>query len=167
VTPENPEIINIVDRINEEKDMVFAQANPENYFINTGTDSTLGLGSGERGAAVSSFKEAYGRAPVTAADWIDVLNIANGRWPITVNKTIEARAYINFRLVYGRNADMTNSTDVNALKMMGYGVRGSFPRNLNAERAAIARFKTVFGFNPTTARHWNIMRAIAYSGVLK
>ncbi len=157
----------IVTRINEEAALVFAQSDPSAYFKNTGTESTLILGSGERQAAISSFIEAYGKNPTTLADWIDILNIANGRWPITVNKTVEARAYINFRLVYGRNADMKNSTDVNALKMMGYGVRGAFPRNLNSERAAIARFKTIFGFNPTTARHWNIMRAIAYSGVEK
>jgi len=124
-------------------------------------------GSGERAAIVSSFKEAFGRDPISLSDWEDVLNIANGRWPIGIVKTVEARAYINFRAVYGRNADMTNSTDVNALKMMGYGVRGTAPRDLNIERTAIARFRSTFGFNPTTARHWNIMRAIAYSGVVK
>ncbi len=83
-----------------------------------------------------------------------------------MNRTVEARAYLNFRAVYGRNADMKNSTDVNALKMMGYGTRSTKPRDLTIERIAITRFKTVFGFNPITARHWNIIRAIAYSDVI-
>ncbi|MFA5407076.1 MAG: hypothetical protein WC307_06990 [Candidatus Nanoarchaeia archaeon] len=166
-TPAPASATDIVSIINQEKNMVFGQANPESYFINSGTESTLKLGSGERAAAVSSFKEAYGKAPVTEAEWVDVLNMANGRWPITVIKTVEARAYINFKLVYGRNADMTNSTDVNALKMMGYGVRYNQARNLNTERTAIQKFKATFGFNPSTARHWNIMRAIAYSGLVK
>ena len=60
---------------------------------------------------------------------------------------------------------MKNSTDVNALKMMGYGVRGSQIRNLSTERSAISRFIKIFGFAPSSARHWNIIRAIAYSGV--
>ncbi len=164
IAPGTPK--DIVTRINEEAALVFAQTDPSSYFKNTGTETTFVLGSGERQAATSSFIEAYGKNPTTLVDWIDILNIANGRWPITVNKTVEARAYLNFRAVYGRNADMKNSTDVNALKMMGYGVRSIKTRDLTVERIAIERFKTIFGFNPTTARHWNIMRAIAYSGVI-
>ncbi|MCX6792459.1 MAG: hypothetical protein NTY12_00350, partial [Candidatus Falkowbacteria bacterium] len=157
----------IVSKIINEKTEIFNQANPETYFINNGTDSTLKLGSGERAAAISSYKEAYGIAPKTAANWIDVLNIANGRWPITVIKTVEARAYTNFKLVYGRNADMKNSTDVNALKMMGYGVRSTAARNLSAEKNAAQTFIKTFGFSPSIARHWNVIRAIAYSGLIK
>jgi hypothetical protein len=144
-----------------------SQSNSQNYFINAGTPTTLKLGSGERAAAISSYKEAYSKLPKTKADWIDVLNIANGRWPISVIKAVEARAFTNFSAVYNRKADMKNSTDVNALKMMGYGVRSTRPRNLISEKQAIIKFKSIFGFNPTMARHWNIMRAINYSGVVK
>ena len=164
--PETPKT-DIVSIINQERDIVISQTNPENFFINTGTSTTSKLGSGERGAAISSYKEAYGIAPKSSANWVDVLNIANGRWPLTVNKAVEARAYTNFKLVYSRVADMKNSTDVNALKMMGYGVRSTKARDLSAERSAIVKFKATFGFGPSNARHWNIVRAIAYSGVIK
>lgn len=168
-TPDQPipKPKDIITRIDEEKDLIFSQANSESYFVTIGTETTIKLGSGERAAAVSSFKEAYGAGPKTAAEWKDVLNIANGRWPITVNKSVEARAYINFRAAYGRNADMKNSTDVNALKMMGYGVRSTKARDLKAEASAIVKFRTTFGMAPTTARHWNIVRAFAYSGLTK
>jgi len=157
----------VVALINTEKTLVINQVNPEIYFINNGTETTLKLGSGERAAAVSSFREAYGIAPKSEANWVDVLNIANGRWPLKVVKPVEARAYTNFRLVYRRKADMTNSTDVNALKMMGYGVRSTLKRDLKSEAAAIIRFRNTFGFNPSIPRHWNIVRAITYSGVVE
>ncbi len=166
-TPTSPEPAktDIVSRIKSEAELIFSQSNPLEFYLNTGTESTFKLGKGERGASVSSFTEASGRNPASLADWNDVLNIANGRWPIGVVKTVEARAYTNFRLVYGRNADMKNSTDVNALKMMGYGVMYNGTRDLTIERFAISRFIRIFGFSPAIARHWNIIRAIAYSGV--
>ncbi len=168
-TPTSPEPVktDIVSRIKSEAELIFSQTKPLEFYLNTGTESTLRLGAGERGASVSSFEEAFARKPASLADWNDVLNIANGRWPIGVVKTVEARAYTNFRLVYGRNADMKNSTDVNALKMMGYGVMYNGARDLNIERRAIGRFIETFGFGPRIARHWNIIRAIAYSGVIK
>jgi len=165
-TPEQAKV-DIVSRIKSEAELIFSQTDPLNFYLNTGTESTLGLGAGERGASVSSFKEAFSRNPASSADWNDVLSIANGRWPIGVVKSVEARAYVNFRIVYGRSANMKNSTDVNALKMMGYGVMHKGPRDLTKERFAIARFIRTFGINPTIARHWNIIRAIAYSGVIR
>ncbi len=162
-TPETPKTI--TDIIIDEAAMLAARADALDYFKDTGTPSTIKIGSGERNGVLFSFREAYGHDTKTVADWVDALSIANGRWPLTVNKTVEARAYVNFRAVYGRDANMKNSTDVNALKMMGYGVLPAKPRNLAMERSAIARFTAAFGFGPSIARHWNVVRAIAYSGV--
>ncbi len=163
-TPETPKTI--TDIIIDEAAMLAARADALDYFKDTGTPSTIKIGSGERNGVLFSFREAYGHDTKTVADWVDALSIANGRWPLTVNKTVEARAYVNFRAVYGRDANMKNSTDVNALKMMGYGVLPAKPRNLAMERSAIARFTAAFGFGPSIARHWNVVRAIAYSGLI-
>ncbi len=157
----------IVSIIKQESGLIFNQQNPRSYFINTGTQSTLKLGSGERKAALDSFEQAFNKQPATLADWVDVLNIANGRWPLTIIRSVESRAYLNFKLVYGRNANMKNSGDVNALKMMGYGIRSTQARDLKKESQAIKRFISIFNFGPTIARHWNIIRAIAYSGINK
>ncbi len=155
------------ERIRDEANALAASAAAIDLFVTNGTETTLGLGAGERKAALASYREAYGHDPKTAADWTDVLLIANGKWPLTVNKATEARAYINFRAVYGRDANMKNSGDVNALKMMGYGVMYTGERNLGSERLAINLFTSVFGFSPTTTRHWNIVRAMAYSGLTR
>ena len=40
-------------------------------------------------------------------------------------------------------------------------------RNLNSERAAIKIFKGIYGYNPSTATAWDIVRAIAYSGATR
>ncbi len=146
---------------------MIAKPNAIDYFIVSGTDTTLKLGAGERSAALSSFKDVFGKNPVSASDWEDVLNIANGRWPLGINKSAEARGYLNFRAAYGRSADMKNNTDVNALKMIIYGVRSAKSRDLAVEAAAIAKFKSIYKTNPKAPGQWNIVRAIAYSGVKK
>ena len=150
-----------------EAELIFEQSNPIAYFTQNGSESTMRHGSGERSAIVNSFKEAFGREPSSLKDWEDILLISNGRWPLGISKPAEARAFINFRIIYGRSANMRNSTDVNALKMMAYGVRSLANRDLAGERRAIARFRSTFGFYPTISRHWNIIRVLVYSGLIK
>jgi len=40
-------------------------------------------------------------------------------------------------------------------------------RNLNSEKTAIKTFKAIYGYNPSTASAWDIVRAIAYSGATR
>ncbi|MCX6795108.1 MAG: chitobiase/beta-hexosaminidase C-terminal domain-containing protein [Candidatus Falkowbacteria bacterium] len=117
-----------------------------NDFIIYGTLTTHILGAGERAAVINSYYQAYGRLPNSVAEWSDVLKIANGRWPSERNAATEARAKVEFKKVYVRDAVMTNNIDENAI------------------RVAIVTFRWVYGHNPVTALAWNIVRAIAYSG---
>ncbi len=144
---------------------IMKQANPVRFFVEAGSESSHRHGKGERASIITSFVEAFGREPQSIADWEDVLRISRGRWPLTVSRLMEARAYLNFRAVFGRFASMRNSTDVNALKMMAYGVRQTAERDLSVENIAIARFRDIFKFMPFANRHWSIVRAIAYSGL--
>jgi hypothetical protein len=133
------------------------------YFIHFGTPTTLKIGSGERAGSIDSFQSAFGRLPASLADWQDVIKIANGRWPAQRSAAAEARAKSNFKLVYLRNPDMNNIYDNAAVTVMAYGLRPA-ARNLNSEKAAIKSFRFIFQRVPATAREWDVVRAIAYSG---
>ncbi|KKR07605.1 MAG: hypothetical protein UT32_C0009G0066 [Parcubacteria group bacterium GW2011_GWC2_39_14] len=132
-------------------------------FVTYGTSTTTTLGAGERGGVVNSFKTAYGKLPATTNDWNDVIKIANGRWPSQTSVASEAAAKVAFKKIYKRDASMANANDNAAVTVMAYGLRPT-ARNLNSERAGIRSFKAIYGFNPTTAANWDIVRAIAYSG---
>ena len=139
------------------------QQNALNNFIAYGTDTTLKLGAGERAGVVNSFKAALGKLPTTEADWNDVMKISNGRWPSQTNKAAEDKATINFKKVYLRDPDRENAHDDAAVTVMAYGLRPA-DRNLNSEKAAIKSFKAIYGYAPSAATAWDVVRAIAYSG---
>jgi hypothetical protein len=135
-------------------------------FVAYGTKTTTSLGAGERAGVVNSFKSALGKLPTTQADWNDVVKIANGRWPSQTNKAAEDKATINFKKVYLRAPDRANAHDDAAVTVMSYGLRPA-DRNLNSEKSAIKSFKAIYGYNPTTATAWDVVRAIAYSGATR
>ncbi len=133
------------------------------YFIHVGTPTTHILGAGERGGSVSSFQSAYGYLPVTLADWQDVLKIGNGRWPTKQSPGAIKTAQESFKTIYGRPANMNNTYDNNAVTIMAYGLRPA-QRNQTNEKIAIKAYYYFFKHNPVTARAWDAVRAIAYSG---
>ena len=135
-------------------------------FVTYGTSTTLVLGAGERAGVVNSFRESFGRVPESESDWQDVLKIANGRWPGTLNATREAAMLATFKKIYLRDANRANAHDDAAITVMAYGLR-PLPRNLNSEKAGILTFKYLFGKNPSTATDWDTVRAIAYSGATR
>jgi len=140
--------------------------NTINNFVTYGTKATKILGAGERAGVVNSFKAALGKLPTTEADWNDVMKIANGRWPSQTNKTAEDKATLNFKKVYLRNPDRKNAHDDAAITVMAYGLRPA-DRNLNSEKAAIKSFKAIYGYTPSAATAWDVVRAIAYSGATR
>ena len=132
-------------------------------FVTYGTPATQALGAGERAGVVNSFKAALGKMPTTAQDWNDVVKIANGRWPSQTSQVAEDRAAISFKTVYLRTPDRTNPHDDAAITVMAYGLRPA-NRNMDSEKAAIKTFKAIYGYNPSAATAWDVVRAVAYSG---
>lgn len=133
------------------------------YFILYGTHSSLALGEGERAGVLVSYQRAFGRLPRLAAEWEDVLLIAQGRWPQERSKGAEEVAAGLFAKIYKRDALMTDRHDSAAIMVMAYGLRPT-PRNLASELRAVMIFRSVFGKIPGTSADWDAVRAIAYSG---
>jgi hypothetical protein len=136
-------------------------------FIHYGTQTTYRLGAGERAGVVNSYRSVFGRLPKTSAEWQDVIKIANGRWPYENNTDKETEAESNkFQKVYLRSADMNNPNDNAAVTIMTYGLR-PVDRNMDSERNGINIFRDIYGYDPTSAEDWDIVRAIAYSGAIR
>ena len=137
-----------------------------NQFITYGVDeNTKKLGEGERAAVIYSFKSAFNKLPETEDEVADAIKIANGRWPSQTSETSENRAKKEFRKIYLRDADMTDSNDNAAVTVMTYGLRQKAEnRNLNSERQGIKTFQYIYGHVPQSTEDWNIMQAITYSG---
>ncbi len=135
-------------------------------FIVYGTKTTKSLGVGERGGVINSFRISFGKLPENSSDWLDVIKIANGRWPSQSSSKAENRAKINFRIVYLREPNKSNQNDKAAITIMAYGLRPA-NRNLNSEKAAIKIFKNIYGYSPKKSTAWDVVRAIAYSGAVR
>lgn len=136
-------------------------------FVAYCSDTTARLGEGERAGVIAAYKDAFGKLPDSSADWEDVNLIASGRWPLARNRTVELRATNNFKLLFGRSLNFASNGEINALKMMAYGVLHVGPRNLLKEQNALTIFRKTFNILPTLTRHWNIVRMLAYSGINK
>lgn len=138
-------------------------------FITYGVDeNTKKLGEGERAAVINSYEAAFDKLPQTEAELIDVIKIANGRFPSITSNDAEQQAKKQFYKIYNRVADMNNANDAAAIKVMAYGLRQKAQnRNLNSEKTGIKTFKAIFGNYPKTTEEWNTMQAITYSGATK
>ncbi len=86
--------------------------------------------------------------------------------PIETNTAAEDKAKIEFKKVYQRDVDMENSNDKTAIDMIAYGLRPE-KRDLDSERVGIRAFIEIYNYLPTSARDWDIVRAVAYSGAIK
>lgn len=139
-------------------------ANTLNYFIWYGTPSTRKLGAGERAGVINSYWQAYSKLPVISAQWSDLIKIGLGRWPSESNVATENQAKLEFKKVYGRVAVMSDSKDASAIKIIAYGLRPAL-RNAASEKVAIKSFRYVYNHDPISPLAWNIVRAVAYSGV--
>lgn len=132
-------------------------------FITYGSQSTAWLGWGERAGVLNSYRSAFGKLPSTAQDWQDIIKIGNGRWPNARSATSEAKSLKIFKNIYKRDAKRSNKNDDAAVIVIAYGLRPN-KRNFNSEKAAILSFRAIYGYPPTGATDWDVVRAIAYSG---
>lgn len=135
-------------------------------FINNGTDTTKRLGAGERAGVIDSYFQAFGVFPQNQTEWQDIIKIANGRWPRQSNKEALNLASTLFEQIYLREANIDNPNDNAAVTIMTYGLRPS-TRNTESETAAIKIYQSIFKSTPLSARNWDAVRAIAYSGAVR
>ena len=135
-------------------------------FILYGTETADILGAGERAGVINSYKSAFNKLPTTESEWQDAIKIANGRWPSEKSETAENNAKKEFKKVYKREANMENPNDNAAVTVIAYGLRPDL-RNLDSEKTGIKTFKHIYGYNPSSAIDWDIVRAIAYSGATR
>jgi hypothetical protein len=134
------------------------------YFIYYGSPSVSKLGIGERAGTINSYKSALSKLPNDENEWEDVIKIGVGHWPSERNYTIENNIRKDlFKKIYLHDADKNNVNDDAAIMIMAYGLRPNV-RNQASEAAAVRFYKNIFKMNPTIARDWDIVRAIAYSG---
>jgi len=149
--------------LNSDKSIDSEKRDVINRFIVYGTQTTQVLGEGERAGVVNSYFQAYGKLLSSEEEWVDALKIANGRWPSERNPKTENQAKKEFKKIYGREVNLDNNIDENAVMVISYGLLPS-QRNLNSEKAAIKAFKWVYNRVPVSALDWSIVRSIAYSG---
>jgi hypothetical protein len=141
--------------------------NSISYFIQSGTPTTILLGSGERAGVLNSYLSVFNKLPRNVLEWQDIIKIANGRWPDERNLTSEDKAANTFfSTIYERKPDMNNPNDSAAVTVIAYGLRPA-ARNLESEKKAIEIFRSIFDKSPIEATDWDLVRAIAYSGATR
>lgn len=134
-----------------------------NYFVEHGTPATNRLGAGERAGVVNSFRSAFSHFPKSEEEWEDVIKIATGHWPDQRSDSSEEEAKTEFRKIYLRDANMANPYDNAAVTVIAYGLRPD-DRNLESEYISAKIFENIYNHPPSSARDWDVVRAIAYSG---
>jgi len=137
------------------------------YFIDSGTPTTIILGSGERAGVLNSYLSVFNKLPRNTLEWQDVIKIANGRWPDERNLESEQKAIDTyFSTIYERKPDMNNPKDSAAVTVIAYGLRPA-QRNMESEKNAIQIYRSIFNKSPNSASDWDLVRAIAYSGAVR
>lgn len=138
-------------------------------FITYGIDGqTMGLGVGERAAVVLSYQEAFNKLPQGNEDWLSVIHISHGRWPLVSNEVAELEGRKKFLEIYKRVPNMHNKYDEAAVTIITYGLKQRAEnRNLNSEAQALKTYRAIFNKMPVTTQEWNMLQAIAYSGATR
>jgi len=77
----------------------------------------------------------------------------------------EKEAERAFKLMFGRSSTVSNE-DVEAIKIMAYGLSANVARDLVREKAAISRFIKVYKHSPKVTQEWNIVKGYAYAQVI-
>ncbi|MDD5032216.1 MAG: prenyltransferase/squalene oxidase repeat-containing protein [Patescibacteria group bacterium] len=152
--------------IGDRKDLSSEQTDAITNFIVYGTKNVQKLGAGERAGVLNSYKSTFNKLPTTPAEWEEAIKVSNGILPGETNSEAEDKAKIEFKKVYQREVNKDNFGDKTAIDMMAYGLRPG-KRDLDSERNGLKVFTEVYNYRPTSARDWDIVRAIAYSGAIK
>ncbi|MBI4281645.1 hypothetical protein HY625_02350 [Candidatus Uhrbacteria bacterium] len=136
-------------------------------FIAYGTSgATAKLGSGERRAVTRDAFDTLGDVANNSDKLLTFIEeIANGKKPSIrnlskENKQVPAALKLFQQLTGKAKPDFKNAKEDLAWNTLQYRVR--FPRDLNAEKVGIARFKKVTGLTPKTTLQWAAVRAYGY-----
>jgi len=132
------------------------------FFVAYGTPTTRALGIRERSGVLDTYKTAFNRLPMSEADWYDIILISNGTAPKARSVQAEQKFKKEFRKAFGR--EPVYKGDETAILIMAYGIR-PIKKDPVKENSALTKFKSKYGYTPTLNHQWNILRAIAYSGV--
>jgi hypothetical protein len=133
-----------------------------NTFIIYGTKSTQNLSWSKRFYLLKSYAAAYGRVPVTAQDWLDLLRIANGQAPQRLQKGRQAWAEKQYWQIF--QAEPKNDPKSRLkLDIIAYGVTNPADDNEALQRQALKKFETIYKRKPKNQDDWNQVRAIAHS----
>lgn len=133
-------------------------------FIRNGSAWANNVGAGERMSVIETYAQVFGKLPLTKSEWFDVFNITNGELPEGVSKVALNDARHSFVKIYKRKAQINDKKDQNALNFIAYGLRVRH-RNMMNETVALRKFQKIYKHNPSSAKEWNLVRAIAYSKV--
>jgi len=134
------------------------------YYIAYGsTASSQTYSSRARRDIMYDYVQIFGTAPIGDAGWQDVDLMINGHRPHKRTLERERAGIEHFQKVYKRNPDWSNEHDTWAVVYMSYAVRYR-PRSLDKERVAITTFRHIYGYTPSDATDWSVVRAIGYSG---
>jgi peptidoglycan hydrolase-like protein with peptidoglycan-binding domain len=74
----------------------------------------------------------------------------------------EKEARTAFKALFGRVAS-ESAVDVEALKIMAYGMTVSVPRDLAKEKTALAKFVSIYKHTPIVEQEWNMIKAYTYA----
>ncbi len=139
------------------------------YFLqnNSSSSELVKLSESYKISTLKKFANAFnGEEPKTESDWQNVLRIQNGLYPKNLSVSAEVYAIDAFKKIYGRDPDFKKFEDEKFIKMTAYGV-SELKRDLKKERTAISLFVKKFRKGPKTVYDWNVISALAYSGVVK
>ncbi|NTU99276.1 hypothetical protein HGA64_04720 [Candidatus Falkowbacteria bacterium] len=132
-----------------------------NNFVIYGTRSTTKLSWNMRFYLLKSYQSAFGRIPVSAEDWLDLLMIANGQAPS--NQKTSRSAWAQGRLnALTKGFSVTDDMTRHALMIVAYGVASPSDQDDQLQKQAQLKYENEFKRKPKNQDDWNQVRAIAY-----
>lgn len=134
-----------------------------NNFVTYGASAeTKALGAGERRAVIRDYFETVARADVNMDD---IQRMTTGQKPIVRNLPNEqanvGAVLAVFKKLVGHMPNFQDSKEDLAWNTLMYRVR--FERDLNKERAGIAKFQSLYKRSPSSPLDWAAVRAWGYA----
>jgi hypothetical protein len=129
------------------------------------TEKIVAMNMNERKVLLNDYQDIYGKLPQDEFDWLDLAKIAEGETPKRVLNR-EVKALNEFVHLFGRLVDFSDQNDEKFIHQSAYGLR-EYSRDLEKEKAALGTYVKAYNHLPGSAWGWTILRAIAYSGVVK